>query len=567
MLNIDDTIRNPGEASEINDWGLRLEIETKLQVAPLRHPLVYCFSLTHLLIHSARQTPTNPMSPNPPSETSSTTGRNMALLAAFLGWLFDGFEMGLFPLIGKPALEDLLPGASPVIVTNWFTVIIATFLVGAATGGVMFGWLGDRIGRVRAMSISIFTYAAFTGLCGFATEAWHIAILRFIASLGMGGEWALGVALVNELWTKGNRVWVAGAIGAAANLGYLLVAFLSLGLNSYVQSWSASFLALGLPQGMVDSLFRNTGWRFLMIAGAFPALLIFFIRIFVPESDKWEKEKAAGTTSHWGNSDLIGVLVGGLAGMVIIWSWSPIGVQSALIAGSITVAGLFAVIWGYLFPVKRYLSRADQAGALGTLNRDGVIRHMLLGAGLAGVALLGTWGAAQQAPKWASELNPNGWNFVREYTQIATSIGATLATFLMPMVADKFGRRTTYAATCVLAFLSAVTFYKTNTSISAWFFASVFLMGGISASFYGFFPLYLPELFPTRVRATGQGFCFNVGRIVAAVGALQLANLVSLFGAKGPTASANAYIALCSVYFAGVLLVRICPETKGQPLE
>jgi SHS family sialic acid transporter-like MFS transporter len=122
-------------------------------------------------------------------------GRNMALTAAFLGWLFDGFEMGLFPLIGKPALQDLLAGTGdPSLISQgvdrWFTVIIATFLVGAATGGVFFGWLGDRIGRVKAMTFSIFTYAIFTGLCGFATEAWHVAILRFIASLGMGGEWA-----------------------------------------------------------------------------------------------------------------------------------------------------------------------------------------------------------------------------------------------------------------------------------------------------------------------------------------------------------------------------------------
>jgi MFS family permease len=100
------------------------------------------------------------------------------------------------------------------------------------------------------MSFSIFTYAIFTGLCGFATEAWHIAILRFIASLGMGGEWALGVALVNELWTKGNRIWVAGAIGAAANIGYLLVAFLSLGLNSYVESWHGMGLAIGTIAGV-----------------------------------------------------------------------------------------------------------------------------------------------------------------------------------------------------------------------------------------------------------------------------------------------------------------------------
>ncbi len=498
---------------------------------------------------------------------TTATGRNMALIAAFLGWLFDGFEMGLFPLIGVPALRDLLPGQDPVVATNWFSVIIATFLVGAATGGVLFGWLGDRIGRVRAMSFSIFTYAIFTGLCGFATEAWHIAILRFIASLGMGGEWALGVALVNELWTKGNRIWVAGAIGAAANIGYLLVAFLSLGLNSYVEAWHQGSMAIGLSQEWADKLFQNSGWRFLMISGALPAILIFFIRLFVPESEKWHEEKEAGHTSHWSNTDLYGVLTGGLAGLVIIWAWSPMGVNSAAQAGLITVVGLAAVLWGYLFPVRRYLERAGIAGALGGVDRKLVIRHMLIGASLAGVALLGTWGAAQQAPKWSSELAANGWLHPREYTQLATSFGAILATFFMPLVADRFGRRLTYSLTCVAAFGSAVLFYKTNAEISNWFFISAFLIGGVSASFYGFFPLYLPELFPTRVRATGQGFCFNVGRIIAAVGALQLANLVGLFGSKGATSSANAYIALCSVYFIGVAIVWLAPETKGKPLQ
>jgi len=505
--------------------------------------------------------------PTPPSKSPTNTGRNMALIAAFLGWMFDGFEMGLFPLIGKPALEDLLPDAPGVIITNWFTVIISTFLVGAATGGVLFGWLGDRIGRVRAMSLSIFTYAIFTGLCGFATEAWHIAVLRFIASLGMGGEWALGVALVNELWTKGNRIVVAGLIGAAANIGYLLVAFLSIGLNSYVEILQQGFISFGMSEGMAESLFRNSGWRFLMISGAFPAILIFFIRLFVPESEKWEEEKAAGTTSHWSNTDLYGVLVGGIAGMVIIWAWSPLGVSSGWLALAITVVGLAAVLWGYLFPVRRYLARADLAGALGNVNRKTVIRHMLLGASLAGVALLGTWGAAQQAPKWSSELPANGWEFPREYTQLATAFGAIIATFFMPFFADRFGRRLTYSFTCLAAFASAVLFYKTNTEISNWFFVSAFIIGGVSASFYGFFPLYLPELFPTRVRATGQGFCFNVGRIVAAVGALQLANLVSLFGSNGATSSANAYIALCSIYFVGVGIVWLAPETKGQPLQ
>ena len=496
------------------------------------------------------------------SSPGLTRAQTAALVAAFLGWMFDGFEMGLFPLIGKPALTDLLPGADPLIVTNWFNVIIATFLVGAATGGVLFGWLGDRVGRVRAMSISIFTYAIFTGLCGFATEAWHIAILRFIASLGMGGEWALGVALVNELWTKGSRLWVAGAIGAAANIGYLLVAFLSLGLNSYPKTWMDWFLGMGMSEPLAHSLFDHNAWRFLMIIGAVPAILIFFIRIFVPESEKWQEEKKAGTTSHWSNTDLLGVGLGGLAAMLIIWAWSPMGVGASQ-AALITIAGLGGVLWGYLYPVRSYLARADLAGALGDVSRAEVLKNMLLGALLAGVALLGTWGAAQQAPKWSTELAANGCQFPREYTQLATSFGAILATFTMPLFADMLGRRLIYTLACALALGSSVLFYQTNgAGITNWFFISAFLVGGLSASFYGFFPLYFPELFPTRVRATGQGFCFNVGRILAAVGSLQLANLVAAFGS-----SANAYTTLCMIYIVGMVVVWFAPETRRQALR
>ena len=94
--------------------------------------------------------------------------------------------------------------------TNGLGAIIATFLWRAASGGVLFGWLGDKMGRVRAMSVSILTYAIFTGACGFATAAWQVAALRFIASVGMGGEWSLGVALVNEIWTAKSRSVTAG---------------------------------------------------------------------------------------------------------------------------------------------------------------------------------------------------------------------------------------------------------------------------------------------------------------------------------------------------------------------
>src|SRR5437667_7551373 len=98
-------------------------------------------------------------------------GKWMALLAAFLGWMFDGLEIGLFPLAARPAMVELLgPGTpqAPAPITQWIIVVTAAFLVGAACGGVFFGWLGDRIGRVKAMVWSVLTYSIFSGLCCFS---------------------------------------------------------------------------------------------------------------------------------------------------------------------------------------------------------------------------------------------------------------------------------------------------------------------------------------------------------------------------------------------------------------
>src|SRR5436309_56583 len=167
------------------------------------------------------------LSAAPPVPAASNFGKWMALLAALLGWLFDGLEMGLFPLVQSRALGELLPDAQ---VVQWQGVITSFFLVGAATGGVLFGWLGDRIGRVRAMMLSVLTYALVSALCGFASTAWEIGVYRFVAALGMGGEWSLGVALICEIWPNRSRAFLAGLIGAAANVGYLLVAVVGLGV-------------------------------------------------------------------------------------------------------------------------------------------------------------------------------------------------------------------------------------------------------------------------------------------------------------------------------------------------
>src|SRR5262245_1227259 len=262
----------------------------------------------------------------PADNRADDHGKWLALVAALLGWMFDGFEIGMFPLVGPNALNDLLGtegAANPALKGEWFGVIMSVFLIGAATGGVLFGWLGDRVGRVRAMALSIFTYAIFTGLCGFAHEAWQIAVLRFIASLGMGGEWALGVALVTEIWPDKSRTFLAALIGAAANVGMLLVGLLSLVMLNFIEATGSALHGIGMSQATIDRLLHGEGWRLLMIAGAIPALLTLFVVYFVPESKKWKAERDAGGTSHWATRDLLGVLLGTTAAAVVILLWSP----------------------------------------------------------------------------------------------------------------------------------------------------------------------------------------------------------------------------------------------------
>ena len=521
-----------------------------------------------------------PASMTKPSQTASvsTTGRNATLIAALLGWMFDGFEMGLFPLIGRPALKDLLAGTEQAgAEADWFGVIIAVFLVGAASGGVLFGWLGDKIGRVRAMSLSIFTYAVFTGLCGFATEAWHIAVLRFIASLGMGGEWSLGVALVNEIWPGKSRAFIAGLIGAASNVGFLLVAMLSMGLTGFIGGIHSVLTTIGISEDSAQHLLANSAWRFLMISGAFPALLIFFIRLFVPESAKWEEERDSGKTSHWNNVDLFGVLGGCLAAIGIIYVWSPLQNDArAWIRIVVTIFGLAACLIGFLYPVRQFLTRTIAAGKVAPEQKNRVIGRMLFGASLAGVALLGTWGSIQWAPGWADSLQPNqpettqedgtvvpGINhYAKEKTQAALAVGAIFGTILAALAAGNFGRRITYALLCLGSVGTALFFYQGHETFNGSFLFAAVLAGAVTAGFYGFFPLYFPELFPTAVRATGQGFAFNFGRVIAAIGGLQTANLKAYFDGDLPKAGS----ALAAIYLIGVVIVWFGPETRGKDL-
>ncbi|MBE7501246.1 MAG: MFS transporter [Verrucomicrobiales bacterium] len=403
-----------------------------------------------------------------------TKAQWMVLVAAFLGWLFDGFEIGLFPVVARPALASLIPGATDAIIGPWMAHVTAAFLLGAASGGVLFGWLGDRIGRVRALSLSILTYSLFTGLGALAQVPWHLSVLRFVAALGMGGEWALGVALVMECWPERFRPLLAGAIGAAANIGFLLTGLLA-------RVWPVT----------TDS------WRWMFLVGAVPALLVFFIRLFVPESPRWRESVRAGQ-AH---------------------------------------------------PLREVFSPAVRGRTLVAIL-------------LASVALIGTWGSVQWLPLWADQLVGGRDPAAKALTMMTLGFGAIVGCLIAPLLGARMGRRPSFFLLCLVSLVATAVIFRGVGEYGTAFLVMAFFVGATSASFYGWFPLYFPELFPTRMRATGQGLAYNFGRIFAAGGALIQGQLVASLG--GSYARAGAIVTL--VYLVGLAAIWLAPETKDKPL-
>jgi MFS family permease len=388
--------------------------------------------------------------------------------------MFDGLEQGVMPLIARPALQDLLKVENDQQLGVWMGWLTAVFLVGAAGGGLVFGWLGDRYGRVRAMMLSILAYSLFTGCSYFAQSTWQLAGFRFFAALGMGGEWSLGVALVMECWPEKYRPILASAIGVAANAGFGLLG----ALGTAIEVTRAS-------------------WRWVMLAGAVPALLTLFIARYVPESESWKKSVRTVRTK----------------------------------------------------PVREVFSK-------------NLRKTTLLGICFAAVALIGTWGSVQWLPAWADQLTHGGLARAKGQTQTLIAAGAVLGSFFGPLVGSRLGRRPAYFLLCLSSLVLCGCLFRFVHGYGSVFLLMSFMVGAATASFYGWLPLYLPELFPTRVRATGQGVCYNSGRILAAAGAVQMGHLLKYY--EGSYARAGATITL--VYALGLALIWLGPETKNKPL-
>lgn len=471
------------------------------------------------------------------------------LIVAALGWLLDCMDQQLFNIARRPAMVDLLkPGQSVSEFSGYATAI---FLIGWATGGLTFGVLGDRIGRARTMMWTILIYSLFTGLSALSTGFWDFALYRFLTGLGVGGEFAVGVALVAEVMPARARPYALGLLQALSVVGNLSAAMISMGFGQ---------LQLG------------NAWRWMFVIGTFPALLAVVVRMRLKEPEKWqaaaaqkERKKLGSYAELFGNPKWLPPAIAGYGCILAIMfmaflgpaSWPKLGIGIGLALAALAL-GLWSVFGGKGSPWRRnaltglLLAFSGVVGlwGIGFFSIDlirSVMEKQLVARGLSGTELSGAL---------------NYWAGV---TSVCMNVGAFFGIYGFSVVSQRIGRKPTFAISFVLALVSTVlVFAFVNTFVEV--LILVPLMGLCQLSLFGGYAVYFPELFPTHLRSTGTSFCYNVGRFIAASGPAVLGLLTGRVynGMEEPMRWAG--ITMCAVFLIGLMVLPFAPETKDKPL-
>ena len=366
-------------------------------------------------------------------------------IAAWLGWLFDGLDMHLYTLVAAPFVAQLLHVASNAdpLVKEKSSWIQAAFLVGWALGGGFFGRVGDWLGRSRALSLTILMYATFTGLSFFAQTWLQLLIFRFLAALGIGGEWAVGSALLSETWPKAWRPWIAAVLQSGVNIGVLFACVTVWGVAEFFSRANQTY---------------DPRWVFLV--GVIPAFLVFWIRRNVPEPEEWRAAKAAANHREPRMRDLFG----------------PRILRTTLLTVGVCGAALSAW-WAFMFWHAQHLRNLPELAAWAVPAREQLVSKAFFL--IIGVSIVGNFFA--------------GW--------LARSFGYRRS--LIAMFAGLFA-----------AMQGAFIVPHGWQALAYFWFPAVGFFSGV----FGLFTMYLPPLFPTLLRTTGAGFCYNIGRIAAAAG-------------------------------------------------
>ncbi|MES1227195.1 MAG: MFS transporter, partial [Armatimonadota bacterium] len=370
------------------------------------------------------------------SSTAISSETKKGYIAAWLGWMFDGLDSVLYTIVAVPFVTQLMgKGANIADVKSHAALIQAFFLFGWACGGAVFGRICDHIGRKRTLTITILTFAIFTALSAVATEWWHLMIFRFIAALGIGGEWAAGASLVSETLHNKHKAWASALLQTGYQVGFIAAAL------------TAGFLPrLMTEQGHADFMYRAV-----FLVGVIPAFLTLWLRKAVPESGKWEearKNQPVPKVSELFKPGVIGTTLKVLAFLSIA----------------------LTTVWTFIFFFPQVLRGLPEMKSLKEPE----------------VALL-----VSQITIISQFWNVAG-NFCATY--MAKAIGPRI-TFGLFMLAG-----------LVCAWFGFVSPQNLNTTV---FWINAFSFTGLGI--FGIFPLYVPPLFPTLLRTSGAGFCYNFG--------------------------------------------------------
>ena len=434
------------------------------------------------------------------------------LIVAALGWLFDCLDQQLFNLARKPAMESLLASAGaaadPKAVDFYGGLSTCIFLTGWATGGLIFGVIGDRFGRAKTMMITILIYSLCTGLSALSWGFWDFAFYRFLTGLGVGGEFAVGVALVAEVMPERARPYALGLLQALSAVGNFGAALIGIGLGLAQQSFENGLIAGWEP------------WRWKFVIGALPAILALVIRAGLKEPERWQEMRRQAAQT--------GVALGGYRSLFADRRWR----RNAIVGMLLACAGVIG-LWGIgFFAID--------------LQRS-VLKKTFEAQGLSGSDLAG------RLTIWSG------------VASMMIQIGSFTGMMLAARICQKLGRRAFFAIFFVAAMVTTMIVFRYLDDISD-FWWMLPMMGFAQLSLFAGYAIYFPELFPTRLRSTGTSFCYNVGRFVAASGPFLLGQLSSTVFAGSPEPMRPAGLVMCFVFLLGLAVLPFAPETKGRPL-
>ena len=455
------------------------------------------------------------MNRNDPSSTRWYDGITryqwLVLLIASLGWIFDVFEGQIFVASMNESMKELVPAADGTNTTiaardadiaKYNNVAFAAFLVGGTLGGVLFGMLSDRIGRVRTMGYTILMYSLFTCVTALAQTWWQMAALRFLVAMGVGGEWAVASSLVAEVFPARARAWSGAIFHASSVFGtYLAIA--------------AGVLVVGNP---------DLGWRAGFLVGVFPALLVAWVRLSLREPDTWTAQRQERAQNRGRLSELFR---GELR-------------TRTLVGVGLAAAGL-ATFWGVHIYGKDLVLHARQQALFSALPDP----------------------PSEAEQRQILEDNKEDLKDWEMFGMFLVTTGGGLGLVAFGPLCEWLGRRGAFLAYYLGGGVSAIALFQGADALPFAALLTVLpVFGFLTLGMHAGYAVYFPEMFPTRLRGTGAGVCFNVGRLVAAPVLL----LNGLLRDNWGLSLVDAASLLSLLFFAATVLLLFAPETRGQEL-